>query len=114
MQVREFEHGQSVAEVMLVRGAELRRRRDGDEFLRLNLGDRSANVTAIVSDGLAEALELCRVGVAVWVAGRFEVHERFGPQLAVDSIRAAKEDEYDTADLLDGPARSAGQMESDL
>ncbi len=85
MQVREFQDGQSVAEVMLVRGAETRRRRNGDEFLKLTLGDRSANVTAIVSEGLADAIELCRLGVAVWVAGRFEVHERFGRQLAVES-----------------------------
>ena len=48
------------------------------------------------------------------VAGRFAVHERFGPQLTVESVRAAEAHEYDRDELVDGPAARAAQMEADL
>jgi 3'-5' exoribonuclease len=50
----------------------------------------------------------------VLVNGRYTVHQRYGPQLAVQRIRTAREDEFERHDLLDGPARDARQMESDL
>jgi 3'-5' exoribonuclease len=37
-----------------------------------------------------------------------------GDELEVRSVRAAGEDEYDLAELLDGPPRSATRMEADL
>jgi 3'-5' exoribonuclease len=114
MQVREFEDGCVVAQVLLVRSADLRQRREGGEYLKLELGDRTGSVGAIVREGAGEARDLCRTGAVVWVAGRFSRHERFGPQLALESIRAAGEDEYDRAELVDGPVRSAAQMEADL
>jgi len=42
--------------VLLVRGADLRRRRDGSEYLKLTLGDRSGSVSAVVREELAAAL----------------------------------------------------------
>ncbi len=42
------------------------------------------------------------------------MHARFGPQLSLQSVRAARVDEYDREELLDGPARTAAQMEADL
>jgi 3'-5' exoribonuclease len=114
MQVRELQDGQRVAQVLLIRSAALRRRRDGDEFLKLSLGDRSGRVTALVTDDLAQAREAYRPGTFVWVAGAFSVHERFGPELTLESIRPADEREYDRAEFVDGPLRSASQMEADL
>ncbi len=114
MQVREFEHGCVVAQVLLVRSAENHRRSEGDEYLQLELGDRTGSVTAIVHEGLGEARETCRAGAVVWVAGRFSRPERLGPQLAIESIRVASEDEYDDTELVDGPLRAADQMEADL
>lgn len=96
---------------MLVRSAELRRGRDGVEQLRLTLADRSGKVPAIVS---AQAREACRPGTAVWVEGRVSVHDRFGRELLVESIRPAQAGEYEHAELADGPGRSAAQMETDL
>ena len=37
------------------------------------------------------------------VAGRYSVHERYGATLTVRSLRAAREDEYEPADLLEAP-----------
>ena len=114
MQVREFEDGCVVTQVLLVRSAEIRRSRGGDEYLKLELGDRTGSVGAIVRDEVAQTRELCPPGAVVWVLGRFSRHQRFGPQLEVETIRAPAADEYDEAVLADGPVRSAAQMEADL
>ena len=114
MQVRELHDGDVLAQVLLVRGAELRRRRDGGEYLKLTLGDRTGSLSAIVRNDLGPARELCAVGTAVWVSGQFSQHERFGPQLELEAVRAAAGDEYDPGELVDGPPRSATQMEADL
>jgi 3'-5' exoribonuclease len=103
-----------VDQVLLVRGADVRGRQDGSHLLKLTLGDRTGAVTAVLKAGVDRAREDCLVGQAVWVTGRFSRHERFGPQLEVESVRAAREGEYDPAELVDGPLRSAAQMEADL
>jgi 3'-5' exoribonuclease len=114
MQVREFLDGREVAQALLVREAEARTRRDGGEFLKLMLGDRSGCVPAMIWDGVAEARDMCLPGAVVFVSGRFNVHPRFGPQLTIQGLRAAREEEYVRDQLLDGPNRTADQMEDDL
>jgi 3'-5' exoribonuclease len=42
------------------------------------------------------------------------VHPRYGPQVEVASLRAAREGEYALADLLDGPHQPVEDMERDL
>jgi 3'-5' exoribonuclease len=93
---------------------EVRSRRDGGEYLKLTLGDRTGSVPAMVWEGVAEARQLCRPGGVVFVSGRYSVHARFGPQLSVQSLRAAQENEYVHDELVDGPSRTATQMEADL
>ena len=48
MKVREFADGIEVAQALLVREVEMRRRRDGAEFLKLTLGDRTGIVPGVV------------------------------------------------------------------
>jgi 3'-5' exoribonuclease len=112
--VGELEDGKDVDQVLLVRSAEVRARRDGQEYLKLSLGDRTGSVTALVWDGVIRVRAMCRAGRAVRVAGRYVVHERYGAQLAVRSIEPAEEGTYAPADLHDGPPRSAAAMEADL
>jgi 3'-5' exoribonuclease len=114
MKVREFADGSEIAQALLVRDMEVRRRRDGGDYLKLMLGDRTGTIPAMVWDGVEQAREVCCPGDVVHTAGRFSIHPRFGPQLAVQTIRAAAPHEYDADELLDGPARSAEQMEADL
>jgi 3'-5' exoribonuclease len=114
MQVREFADGCEVSQPLLVREVEVRPRKDGGEFLRLSVGDRTGTVPAMVWDGVAEARSLCVAGEVVFVSGRFSVHARFGRQLVIHSLRAAREGEYARDALLDGPSRTATQMEADL
>jgi 3'-5' exoribonuclease len=114
MQVRDFSEGCDVAQALLVREAEVRSRRDGGEFLKLTLGDRTGSVPAVIWDGVAEVREQCLAGEVVYVTGRYNVHPRFGAQLTIQGLRPAQEHEYATDDLLDGPSRTAQQMETDL
>jgi 3'-5' exoribonuclease len=114
MAVSDLQDGAGVAIVLLVREAELRRKRDGAEYLRLVLGDRTGSLPAVVWDGAAEAAPVCRVGEPVHVSGRFTVHPRFGAQLVVAAVRPCQPGEAELSELLDGPPRSADQMEADL
>jgi 3'-5' exoribonuclease len=114
MLVRDLTDGQEFDLVLLVRSRELRSKRDGGEYLKLVLGDRSGSVPAMLWDGVADLAALCEAGAAVRVAGRYNVHPRYGAQLLVRALRAADPDETDFSALLDGPPRSAGQMEADL
>jgi 3'-5' exoribonuclease len=114
MQVRHFADGSEVAQALLVRAVEVRRRGDGDEYLKLRLGDRTGSVSAMVWDGVADVRELCRPGEVVHVVGRYSVHSRFGPQLVVEALRTARDGEFAPAELMDGPTRAPEQMEADL
>jgi 3'-5' exoribonuclease len=114
MEVRQFADGFEIAQVLLVRDVETRHKRDGAEFLRLELGDRTGSVPAMIWDDVQAARELCAAGEALHISGRYEVSPRWGGQLSVTAVRAARPGEYDPDELLDGPARSAEQMETDL
>jgi 3'-5' exoribonuclease len=114
MAVRDLEDGAAVDIALLVREAELRRKRDGSEYLRLVLADRTGTLPAVLWDGAAEATSTCRVGEPVRVAGRYAVHPRFGAQLVVGALRSCAPDEVVLDDLLDGPARSCPALEADL
>jgi 3'-5' exoribonuclease len=112
--VRDFEHGAELDQVLLVREAERRARRDGGEFLKLVLGDRTGAVAAMVWEDVPQTLELCRAGSPVHVIGRYELHQRWGAQIAILGLRPAVDGTFEPADLQDGPPREVGQMESDF
>jgi 3'-5' exoribonuclease len=114
MYVREFTDGQEIDQILLVREREMRSKRDGGEYMRLVLGDRTGTVQAMVWDSVPELSARCETGACVRVLGRYGVHPRYGAQLSIRLMRAAHEGEYDLADLLDGPPRTAAGMEADL
>jgi 3'-5' exoribonuclease len=114
MYVRDFQDGCTIDQALLVRSVATRRRGDGDEFLKLMLGDRTGSVSAILWEGIEPARQIARPGAVVQIGGRFSHHERFGAQLTVQWLRAVEAHEYDRAQLVDGPGRSAEQMEADL
>jgi 3'-5' exoribonuclease len=112
--VRDLQHGFDLDQVLLVREADRRQRRDGGEFLKLVLGDRTGGVPAMVWDDIAQALELCRAGSPVHVVGRYEVHQRWGAQITILKLRPALAGTYDPAELHDGPPRRVDHMEADF
>ena len=114
MQVRDFSDGVQVAQAMLVRDLEARVLGAGRECLELLLGDRSGSVLAQVEDDVQRARQICCVGAVVHVRGRFSGAPGDGGRLLLDSVRAAREGEYDPQEFAGGPHRTMGQMEADL
>jgi 3'-5' exoribonuclease len=114
MLVNELQDGMDVDQVLLVRAAERRSRRDGGDYLRLQLGDRTGAVAAMVWEDIAMVESLASAGAPIHVSGRYAVHPRFGPQINIRSLSAAQPGSFSIEDLLDGPPRGAEQMEQDL
>jgi 3'-5' exoribonuclease len=114
MLLNELTDGMEIDQVLLVRGSERRQRRDGGDYLRLQLGDRTGAVACMVWEELAEVEELAQAGAPVRVSGRYTVHPRFGPQINLRDLHTAVPGSFDPAELLDGPAREVSHMESEV
>ncbi len=114
MLLNELNDGMEIDQVLLVREAERRQRRDGGDYLRLQLGDRTGGVACMVWEELAAVEELARAGTPVRVHGRYTVHPRFGPQINLRGLEAAAPGSFELSDLLDGPARTVEQMEGEI
>ena len=111
---RELADGHAVDAVFVVRERARRRRKNGDAFLKLRLGDATGSLEAVVWEGVEGIEPECAPGTIVRVGGRYEVDARYGAALSVRSLRTAEPDEYDRRDLLDGPPRPRDQMVADL
>jgi 3'-5' exoribonuclease len=114
MLIREFTAGQEIDQVLLVCEVEPRTRRDGTEFLKLTLGDRTGRVAAVVWDEVAQAAAIARPGGPVRVLGQLNVDPRHGPEIEIRAVGPAPAGTFSLDDLLDGPAREVGQMEAAL
>jgi len=114
MLLNELTDGAEVDQVLLVREAERRQRKDGGDYLRLQLGDRTGAVACMVWDEIVEVEELARAGAPVRVRGRYTVHPRFGPQINLRGLEQAAPGTYVLEDLRDGPARGVEQMEGEI
>jgi len=103
-----------VDQVLLVRRAEQRTRKDGSPYLRVTVGDRSGALVAIVREDLDEHAATLVAGTAVRVVGRLQDDPRFGRQLDVAEWATAEDGTYDPAALRDGPPQPFERMEADL
>ena len=114
MLLSELSDGTEVDQALMVRAIERRQRRDGGDYLRLQLGDRSGAVACMVWEELADVERFARAGEVVHVAGRYTVHPRFGPQINLRELASAAPGTFEMSELLDGPARDVGQMECEV
>jgi 3'-5' exoribonuclease len=114
MLLNELIDGAEIDQVLMVRSAERRQRRDGGDYLRLQLGDRTGAVVCMVWEELAEIEQLALAGAPVQVTGRYTVHPRFGPQINLRGLAPAEPGSFDLGELLDGPAREIEQMEAEV
>jgi 3'-5' exoribonuclease len=112
--VRDLCDGQAVDAVFLVKERSLRKKRNGDAYLRLTLADATGTVPAVCWEEATAYSELAVPGAAVQIRGRYSVDERFGRQLTVELLVAAEPHRYRLADLVDGPSIDVDQMEQDL
>jgi 3'-5' exoribonuclease len=112
--LKEFTDGEEIDQALLVKEAQRRPRRDGGDYLRLLLGDRSGAVACMVWEELGEVEQLARPGAIVRVRGRYSVHPRFGPQINLRGLAEADPASFSEADLIEGPVRTVEQMEAEL
>src|SRR5215212_11762527 len=112
--VRDLADGQSIEGIFGVRERELRQRRNGGEWLRLIVCDRSGAVEAVAWDEVARCFGLAEPGTAVHIAGRFAIHSQYGPKITIETIRTARDDEFDPADLAEGPSVPVERLEAQL
>jgi 3'-5' exoribonuclease len=112
--LRDLEDGQRVACVYAVRGRELRRKRNGEPWLRLTLGDASGSAEAVAWEDAEALYAIAAPGSAVHVAGAFEMSERWGPKIKLSALREAVEGEYEPAELAAESDVSAADLEREL
>ncbi len=112
--LRELNDGEEFCSALVVRERQLRQKKNGEDFLKLQLGDRTGTVAAIAWDRISELFEACSPGAIVMVTGKFSVHPQFGRQIKLVSARPAESHEYQPEDLAEGPAKSADLLESEL
>jgi 3'-5' exoribonuclease len=112
--VRELADGQAVEGVFAVRERELRQRRSGGEWLRLVVCDRSGSIEAVVWEDVKEAYEVAAPGAPVRIRGRFGVHPQYGPKITLEALRPARSDEFEPAELAEGPSVPVERLEAEL
>jgi 3'-5' exoribonuclease len=112
--IRELGEGEDVAAAFAVRERERRTRKNGEDFVRLVVADRTGTVEAVAWDEIDECWECSPPGGVVFIEGRFTVHPQFGAKITLRSIRAAEAAEYRHEDLAEGPPVSVEQLEAGL
>jgi 3'-5' exoribonuclease len=112
--LRDLEDGQRVGGVYAVRERELRRKRNGDPWLRLGLGDAGGTCEAVAWEDAEELYAVAAPGTPVFVSGVFEVSDRWGCKIKLSALRVASLDEYRPEDLAAESEIPFERLESDL
>jgi 3'-5' exoribonuclease len=110
----DLEDGQRVRGVYAVRERELRRKRNGDAWLRLSVGDATGAAEAVCWEEAETLYALCCAGSPVFVSGVFEVSERWGAKIKISTLREAEPHEYTAEDLAVASEASLEQLEGEL
>jgi 3'-5' exoribonuclease len=112
--IRDLTDGDSVEAVFIVSARSLRQKKNGEHFLTMTLRDSSGAVSAVCWEDASSLQKTAEPGAVVHVTGRYELHERYGSQLTVKALAAAKEGDYRLADLVEAPPLEPAKMEDDL
>ena len=98
--LRDYEIGEAFTGFFVLRGKELRTRRDGEPFLALEFGDRSGRLFGNIWEDAERIYNELEIGGVIKLQGRIEQY-RDSKQVAVKRLRRAQpEDEFDNADFL--------------
>jgi 3'-5' exoribonuclease len=112
--VRDLVDGQAVDSVFEVREVTRRQKKNGDPFLKLQLGDSTGQVEAVAWDDVDGVAAVAQVGAAVRVFGGFSDDARYGRSITLRRIRLADHGEYDPALLYASAPIPYEQMAADL
>jgi 3'-5' exoribonuclease len=112
--LRDLEDGQRVSGVYAVRERELRRKRNGEPWLRLSVCDASGSAEAVCWEDAEALYAIATSGSAVFLTGLFEVSERWGAKIKLSGLRTAEDGEYDPTELAPESDVSPELLERDL
>ena len=112
--VRDLVDGQEVDSVFVVRDRARRQKKNGEDFLKLQLGDVTGAIEAVAWDSVEDIWTAAVPGSVVRARGLHAVDKRYGATLTLRAVEPADPSEYDPADLLDGPMVSYDGMVADL
>jgi len=112
--LRELEDGQRVAGAYAVRDRELRRKRNGEPWLRLTVADASGSAEAVCWEEAEALYALAAPGAVVHLNGAFEVSERWGAKIKLSALREAGDGEYRPEELVAGSDVPVERLENDL
>ena len=110
----QLEDGQRVSGVYAVRERELRRKRNGEPWLRLSVGDATGTAEAVCWEEAEAQYALCSTGSPVFVTGVFEVSDRWGAKIKLTGVREAEPYEFESEDLAAGSEVAVDQLEGEL
>jgi len=108
----DLEDGQRVRGVYAVRERELRRKRNGEPWLRLSVGDSSGAAEAVCWEDAEALYALCEKGGAVHLTGVFELSERWGAKIKLSAVRTAEAHEFEADELAPASEVDAEQLEA--
>ena len=111
--VTELSTEQSVTTFFLVHEKEIRNTREGKQYLRMELGDKSGTVEARIWDAFEAIAKDINRDDFVKVAARVEIY-RNKPQLVLQQVRRATPEEIDLADFLPHTKENVDEMWSKL
>jgi 3'-5' exoribonuclease len=112
--LRDLAEGDLVRGAFAVRERARLSRRNGDDFLKLVVADRTGTVEAVAWEDVDECFECTAPGGVVFLEGPFSVHPQYGAKITLKSIRAAAEEEYDATDLIEGSPVPVEHLEQAL
>jgi 3'-5' exoribonuclease len=96
--VKDLKPGNEVTGFFVLRKKEIREY-DGQRFLKLELGDKTGRIDGVVWENFDQITDEAQTGEFVKIKGWVTTY-RDNPQIKVDRLRKAKEDELDLSDFL--------------
>jgi len=111
--VSDLNSEQNITSFFLVHEKELRNTREGKQYLRLELGDRSGTIEARMWDQFETSAKDIARDDFVKVQARVEIY-RNRPQLALLQLRLARPEEVDLNDFLPTTKGDVGKMFAEL
>ncbi len=107
--VKDLQPGKEVTEFFVLRKQEIRDTVDGKWFLKLELGDRTGRIDGVVWDNADQIYGSAQTGDVVKIKASVTTYKEM-PQLKVERLRKAKEEEIDLSDFLPASERNLDSL----
>ncbi len=112
--VRDLADGDTVAGIFAVRERQRLTKKNGEDFIKLIVGDRTGTVEAVAWEEVEACFEAAAPGAIVHLEGRHKLHPQYGPSITITAIRAAEAAEFDPDEIAEGPQADVERLERDL